>query len=61
MKTLFKKTLSLLVVFSFILLATCQSPFASNEEEEGRFVITIGASGNSRAATNYPPKGIPGI
>jgi len=58
----FKKTIGILAVFSFIslavLLTTCSNPFASNEEE-GYFVIIIGASGNSRAALEYPPKGFP--
>ena len=49
-----------LVVFSFIVLVTCQNPFASNEkEEEGNFVITIGSNDSSRSAL-YPPN-IPGV
>jgi hypothetical protein len=66
-----KKTVSLLVVFSFIALAasliTCVNPFAPNEEEQntlpygkGAFTISIGnnnvKTNNSRAVFSYPPK-----
>jgi len=55
MKTFFRNVV--IAIFSFIVLTTCNNPFAP-KEEEGTFVITIGASGNGRAVTDYPPKGV---
>jgi len=56
MKTLFRNTV--IAIFSFIVLTTCTNPFASDEEELGRFTIRLGTSNakanNSRAVT-YPP------
>jgi len=62
MKIGFKKILRLATVFSFIVLATtqiaCSNPFASEEEEQGTFTISVGSNNvkanNSRAAA-YPP------
>jgi len=60
MKSLFRKTL--LIVFSFLILAACSNPFSSDGKpsiEEGTFTINIGGAGNSGAAGSraaaYPP------
>jgi len=55
MKILIKVSVTFLVI---VLLASCNNPLAP-KEEDGNFVITIGAGGNGRSVTDYPPV-IPG-
>ena len=55
-----KQKLLYLITAGMLLLSTCANPFATEEGGKGSFVVTIGASGNSRSALDYPPNGLAG-
>jgi len=55
-----KQKLLYLITAGTLLLSTCGNPFATEEGAKSSFVVTIGASGNSRSALDYPPNGVTG-